>query len=72
MLAVLISHETIQESYTSSDGPINMEALPINDGNGQSYGYTLYTATVSVPSATDLTIRGYVRYGPKLLWMTLV
>ncbi|CAH2320505.1 beta-galactosidase-1 2 isoform X1 [Pelobates cultripes] len=29
-----------------SEEPINMENLPVNDGNGQSYGYTLYEAVI--------------------------
>ncbi|XP_069470210.1 beta-galactosidase-1-like protein 2 isoform X2 [Ambystoma mexicanum] len=28
------------------DEPVNMENLPVNDGNGQSYGYTLYETLV--------------------------
>ncbi|XP_043937104.1 beta-galactosidase-1-like protein 2 isoform X1 [Protopterus annectens] len=31
----------------SSKSPINMENLPFNNGNGQSYGYTLYETIVS-------------------------
>lgn len=27
--------------------PVNMENLPVNNGNGQSYGYTLYETTVT-------------------------
>jgi len=39
-----------------------MEALPMNDDNGQSYGYILYTATFDLPQTdTNLTIRGHVR-----------
>ncbi|XP_030008184.1 beta-galactosidase-1-like protein 2 [Sphaeramia orbicularis] len=30
-----------------SDLPINMENLPVNNNNGQSYGYTLYETTIS-------------------------
>ncbi|KAM4703891.1 beta-galactosidase-1-like protein 2 [Rhinophrynus dorsalis] len=29
-----------------SELPINMENLPVNDGNGQSYGYTLYETII--------------------------
>lgn len=27
--------------------PVNMENLPVNNRNGQSYGYTLYETTIS-------------------------
>ncbi|XP_030648716.1 beta-galactosidase-1-like protein 2 [Chanos chanos] len=27
--------------------PVNMENLPVNNGNGQSYGYTLYETTIT-------------------------
>ncbi|XP_041664950.1 beta-galactosidase-1-like protein 2 [Cheilinus undulatus] len=30
-----------------SDRPVNMENLPVNNNNGQSYGYTLYETTIS-------------------------
>uniref|UniRef100_A0A3Q4HY88 Si:dkey-224e22.2 n=1 Tax=Neolamprologus brichardi TaxID=32507 RepID=A0A3Q4HY88_NEOBR len=30
-----------------SDGPVNMENLPVNNNNGQSYGYTLYETTIT-------------------------
>ncbi|XP_075459493.1 beta-galactosidase-1-like protein 2 isoform X2 [Ascaphus truei] len=29
-----------------SEEPVNMENLPVNDGNGQSYGYTLYETVI--------------------------
>ncbi|KAM6946329.1 beta-galactosidase-1-like protein 2 [Aplochiton taeniatus] len=30
-----------------STRPVNMENLPVNNGNGQSYGYTLYETTIT-------------------------
>ena len=30
-----------------SPTPVNMENLPVNNGNGQSYGYTLYETTIT-------------------------
>ncbi|XP_062417052.1 beta-galactosidase-1-like protein 2 isoform X3 [Pungitius pungitius] len=30
-----------------SEGPVNMENLPVNNGNGQSYGYTLYETPIA-------------------------
>ncbi|XP_053308637.1 beta-galactosidase-1-like protein 2 [Spea bombifrons] len=33
------------EPFRSAE-PVNMENLPVNDGNGQSYGYTLYEAVI--------------------------
>nr|XP_045607884.1 beta-galactosidase-1-like protein 2 [Procambarus clarkii] len=49
-------------SFETSEGPINMELLPINNQSGQSYGYILYTtnAYLAAPNAT-LKIRGHVR-----------
>lgn len=39
-----------------------MEDLPINEDNGQSYGYVVYRTYVNVPEGgTTLTIRGHVR-----------
>lgn len=39
-----------------------MEDLDINDGNGQSYGYTLYRTRINVPKeGATITIRGHVR-----------
>lgn len=31
---------------TNSEKPVNMENLPVNDGNGQSFGYTLYETII--------------------------
>ncbi|XP_068601667.1 beta-galactosidase-1-like protein 2 [Brachionichthys hirsutus] len=31
----------------TSQRPVNMENLPVNDNNGQSYGYTLYETTIA-------------------------
>ncbi|KAJ8280375.1 hypothetical protein GJAV_G00053780 [Gymnothorax javanicus] len=41
--------ETLQyaEKPFISAAPVNMENLPVNDGNGQSYGYTLYETTIA-------------------------
>ncbi|XP_042862752.1 beta-galactosidase-1-like protein 2 [Penaeus japonicus] len=49
-------------SLVSNEGPINMELLPINNSSGQSHGYLMYTAHVSLdgPNCT-LKIRGHVR-----------
>ncbi|XP_012585128.1 PREDICTED: beta-galactosidase-1-like protein 2 isoform X1 [Condylura cristata] len=35
------------EAPVNSDKPVNMENLPVNDGNGQSFGYTLYETTIA-------------------------
>uniref|UniRef100_A0A8D0H2P1 Beta-galactosidase n=1 Tax=Sphenodon punctatus TaxID=8508 RepID=A0A8D0H2P1_SPHPU len=34
-----------------SEVPVNMESLQVNDGNGQSYGYTLYETAIKVSLA---------------------
>eukprot|EP00079_Xenopus_tropicalis_P037605 XP_017951376.1 PREDICTED: beta-galactosidase-1-like protein 2 isoform X1 [Xenopus tropicalis] len=35
----------VEEPFKSAE-PVNMENLPVNDGNGQSYGYTLYETII--------------------------
>ncbi|XP_072810121.1 beta-galactosidase-1-like protein 2 isoform X1 [Vicugna pacos] len=45
------------EEPVSSEKPVNMENLPINDGNGQSFGYTLYETTIT----SSGTLSGLVR-----------
>ncbi|KAI1893452.1 hypothetical protein AGOR_G00123870 [Albula goreensis] len=47
-----------EEPFTSAT-PVNMENLPVNNGNGQSYGYTLYETTVT--SGGALNSRNNVR-----------
>lgn len=42
---------------TISEKPVNMENLPVNNGNGQSFGYTLYETTIGSPGV----LRGLVR-----------
>ncbi|XP_005880449.1 PREDICTED: beta-galactosidase-1-like protein 2 [Myotis brandtii] len=45
------------ESPIISEKPVNMENLPVNNGNGQSFGYTLYETTIGSPGV----LRGLVR-----------
>uniref|UniRef100_G1P0Y5 Beta-galactosidase n=1 Tax=Myotis lucifugus TaxID=59463 RepID=G1P0Y5_MYOLU len=45
------------EPPTISEKPVNMENLPVNNGNGQSFGYTLYETTIGSPGV----LRGLVR-----------
>ncbi|XP_010640117.1 beta-galactosidase-1-like protein 2 isoform X2 [Fukomys damarensis] len=40
-----------------SEKPINMENLPVNDGNGQAFGYILYETTI----ASSGVLHGHVR-----------
>ncbi|XP_013366699.1 PREDICTED: beta-galactosidase-1-like protein 2 isoform X2 [Chinchilla lanigera] len=40
-----------------SEKPINMENLPVNNGNGQAFGYTLYETTIT----SSGILRGCVR-----------
>nr|XP_015850935.2 beta-galactosidase-1-like protein 2 [Peromyscus maniculatus bairdii] len=44
---------------TKSVKPIPMELLPVNQGNGQSFGYTLYETTISHGGL--LTSRGHIQ-----------
>uniref|UniRef100_A0A8D1VUS0 Beta-galactosidase n=1 Tax=Sus scrofa TaxID=9823 RepID=A0A8D1VUS0_PIG len=52
----------IKEPVTS-EKPVNMENLPINDGNGQSFGYTLYETTITSSGILSALVRdrGQVR-----------
>ncbi|KAM7399595.1 hypothetical protein PAMP_018860 [Pampus punctatissimus] len=36
-----------------SESPVNMENLPVNNNNGQSYGYTLYETTITSGGALN-------------------
>lgn len=36
-----------------SEHPVNMENLPVNNNNGQSYGYTLYETTITSAGTLD-------------------
>ncbi|KAF2361306.1 Glycoside hydrolase 35 catalytic domain [Trinorchestia longiramus] len=50
------------ETLVSEDGPVNMEALNTNEGNGQSFGYVLYSTDVILQTPqSELIIRGHVR-----------
>ncbi|XP_033833057.1 beta-galactosidase-1-like protein 2 [Periophthalmus magnuspinnatus] len=50
--AVVHQHQSLWDSLHfidkpfKSEKPINMENLPVNNHNGQSYGYTLYETTI--------------------------
>ncbi|XP_042880013.1 beta-galactosidase-1-like protein 2 [Penaeus japonicus] len=51
-----------QLPHIKSPNVMAMEDLDINDGNGQSYGYTLYRTRINVPKeGATITIRGHVR-----------
>ena len=38
-----------------------MEDLPINNGSGQSFGFTVYRKTVEIEANSQLKIRGHIR-----------
>ncbi|XP_024413283.2 beta-galactosidase-1-like protein 2 isoform X2 [Desmodus rotundus] len=42
---------------TKSEKPINMENLPINNGSGQSFGYTLYETTIDASGVLSGLVR---------------
>lgn len=51
-----------------SETPVNMENLPVNNNNGQSYGYTLYETTIcgsggTLNSTNNVRDRALVRNG---------
>ncbi|XP_041851677.1 beta-galactosidase-1-like protein 2 isoform X2 [Melanotaenia boesemani] len=41
------------EKPLKSERPVNMENLPVNNNNGQSYGYTLYETTITSGGALN-------------------
>ncbi|XP_068600349.1 beta-galactosidase-1-like protein 2 [Brachionichthys hirsutus] len=51
--AIMYQHLSLWDALSFTEGPfkspkpINMENLPVNNKNGQSYGYTLYETTIS-------------------------
>ncbi|XP_038123835.1 beta-galactosidase-1-like protein 2 isoform X1 [Cyprinodon tularosa] len=50
---VIQQHLSLWDSLHATEGPfksempVNMENLPVNNNNGQSYGYTLYETTIA-------------------------
>lgn len=42
---VLVSAMSLSQPIISHT-PVNMESLPINNGNGQSYGFVLYETSI--------------------------
>lgn len=44
----------------TSETPVNMESLPVNNNNGQSYGYTLYETAIGGSGGT-LDAKNHVR-----------
>lgn len=65
---------------SSSTTPVNMENLPVNNNNGQSYGYTLYETTITSGGALNsnnnvkdralvrTTIQTHRQFRLSLLW----
>lgn len=68
--AVIHQHLSLWDSLQFTDKPfksqqpINMESLPVNNHNGQSYGYTLYETTIhsggTLKSKNNIRDRGLV------------
>ena len=48
---LVITHSTV----------LSMEELPINNDNGQSYGFIVYRKTVNMKAESVLTIKGHIR-----------
>uniref|UniRef100_A0A667WRD9 Si:dkey-224e22.2 n=1 Tax=Myripristis murdjan TaxID=586833 RepID=A0A667WRD9_9TELE len=44
---VIQQHLSLWDSLHFTDKPVNMENLPVNNNNGQSYGYTLYETVIT-------------------------
>ncbi|XP_034008600.1 beta-galactosidase-1-like protein 2 [Trematomus bernacchii] len=51
--AIMYQHLSLWDALSFTEGPfkspkpVSMENLPVNNGNGQSYGYTLYETTIT-------------------------
>ncbi|XP_074528259.1 beta-galactosidase-1-like protein 2 [Halichoeres trimaculatus] len=51
--AIMYQHLSLWDALTFTEGPfrspkpVRMENLPVNNGNGQSYGYTLYETIIT-------------------------
>eukprot|EP00064_Thunnus_orientalis_P003985 superscaffoldBa00000348_g3996 len=51
--AIMYQHLSLWDALSFTEGPfksskpVNMENLPVNNKNGQSYGYTLYETTIT-------------------------
>ncbi|XP_071317388.1 beta-galactosidase-1-like protein 2 [Trachinotus anak] len=51
--AIMYQHLSLWDALSFTEGPfkspkpVTMENLPVNNGNGQSYGYTLYETTIT-------------------------
>ncbi|XP_059208322.1 beta-galactosidase-1-like protein 2 [Centropristis striata] len=51
--AIMYMHLSLWDALSFTEGPfksympVSMENLPVNNGNGQSYGYTLYETTIT-------------------------
>ncbi|KAG7517023.1 beta-galactosidase-1 2 [Solea senegalensis] len=51
--AIMYHHLSLWDALRFTEGPfkslrpVNMESLPVNNGNGQSYGYMLYETTIT-------------------------
>ncbi|XP_068216121.1 beta-galactosidase-1-like protein 2 [Palaemon carinicauda] len=50
-----------QNSVETDEGTLSMELLPFNEGNGQSYGYVVYTAHATLTPNSSLQIINHVR-----------
>ncbi|KAM9780771.1 beta-galactosidase-1-like protein 2 isoform 2-T2 [Syngnathus typhle] len=52
--AIMYQHLSLWDALSFTEGPfksvtpVNMEKLPMNNGNGQSQGYTLYETTITI------------------------
>uniref|UniRef100_A0A8D3BPP2 Beta-1,3-glucuronyltransferase 1 (glucuronosyltransferase P) b n=1 Tax=Scophthalmus maximus TaxID=52904 RepID=A0A8D3BPP2_SCOMX len=67
---IMYQHLSLWDALSFTEGPfksprpVNMESLPVNNGNGQSYGYTLYETTI--------TSGGFLRSGDNVRDRALV
>uniref|UniRef100_A0AAQ5ZY52 Beta-galactosidase n=1 Tax=Amphiprion ocellaris TaxID=80972 RepID=A0AAQ5ZY52_AMPOC len=61
--AIMYQHLSLWDALSFTEGPfksakpVNMENLPVNSRNGQSYGYTLYETTITSGGLYDIMLR---------------
>uniref|UniRef100_A0A3B5A540 Beta-galactosidase n=1 Tax=Stegastes partitus TaxID=144197 RepID=A0A3B5A540_9TELE len=67
--AIMYQHLSLWDALSFTEGvskPVNMEKLPVNSGNGQAYGYTLYETSITsgglLKSGDNVRDRALVRH----------
>lgn len=51
-----IINQVPQSSKFQMEGPVSMENLDMNEGSGQSYGYTIYRKVTDIANGTNFEV----------------